>query len=98
MRWMLRDVQVLAFGNCASVEQESPYRTGHQAVSGFSHRHEAAATIMMVAIMRVAKMSPSSNACLTAARSLGAVEMLISALLRCSCSRFSSLIIGGGRG
>jgi hypothetical protein len=37
---------------------------------------------MMVAIMRVAKMSPSSNACLMAARSLGAVDMLITALLR----------------
>jgi hypothetical protein len=39
-------------------------------------------------------MSPSSNACLIAARSLGAVDMLIAALL----PRFSCLIIGGREG
>ena len=36
----------------------------------------------MVAIMRVAKMSPSSNACLMVAKSLGAVDMLIAPLRR----------------
>jgi hypothetical protein len=63
--------------------------------AAFSHRHDAAVTIMMVAIMRVAKMSPSSNARLMAAKSLDAVDMLIPAVLRCSCSRYSGVIIGG---
>jgi hypothetical protein len=43
-------------------------------------------------------MSSSSNARLIAAKSLDAVDMLIPALLRCSCSRFSGVIIGGSRG